>query len=201
MKRWLMIFVLFLVMAFISTSALGLEVIKPTKNHKGQVGTSSRIWEYGYFDYLLGDGSTGSVGNSSYYWPAGYFTTGYIKTLAGDGTGTSYGHKRAVTTATSPTTLTAAQSGKIFSNYGDTSGTLVWTLPAAAAGLEYTFVVEALVSTKIDVNTAAGDQIMNITNTAGDYIWADAIGETITLVATGPSYWHVKSYYGTWTEE
>lgn len=59
MKRLMKVFVVLIVMmAFFASSAFGLEVIEPTKNHKGQVGTSSRVWNYGYFDYLNLYGTT-----------------------------------------------------------------------------------------------------------------------------------------------
>jgi hypothetical protein len=69
--------------------AMAVERISPNKNHSGNVGTSTRIWQYGYFDNLIGDGTNAKM----------------------------YGFKQYVKTVTSSdSTLTAADSGKIIIN-------------------------------------------------------------------------------------
>ena len=130
---------------------------------------------------------SGSVGKVDRYWLNGYFDTvnGTVK--------------QTVTDATSSQTVASSSIGRIFTNNGATAS-ITLTLPSAAAviGKEIVFVVEATQSLVLE--PAATDHILG-TSDAGDYIWADSIGETITLVATRASYWAKKSSVGTWTEQ
>jgi len=130
---------------------------------------------------------TGSVGKADRYWLNGYFDTvnGTIK--------------QTVTDATSSQTIAPSSIGWIFTNKG-ASASITLTLPSAAAvlGKEIVFVLEETQSLLLE--PAATDHILG-TSAAGDYIWADSIGETITLVATRASYWAKKSSVGTWTEQ
>jgi hypothetical protein len=96
--------------------------------------------------------------------------------------------------------LTAADSGGVFINRS-TSGSPSWTLPTAAAGLEYTFCV---------ANTTAGFTVTGGTifakaNPAGAAITGTtltntqgtaAVGDTITLVCDGTA-WRMTSQGGT----
>lgn len=88
--------------------------------------------------------------------------------------------------------LTAADSGGVFINRS-TSGTPSWTLPTAAAGLTYTFVVASTTAgftvtggtIKAKTN-AAGTAISGttLTNTQGTAV----VGDTITLVCDGTNW-------------
>jgi len=93
-----------------------------------------------------------------------------------------------------------AESGSIQTNAG-AAGAAAWVLPDAAAGLNYTFVVMA--EQELRVTPAAGDKIC-IAGTCADvaeYWWADAIGESLTLVAVDGTNWVATSYTGTWSQE
>ncbi len=88
--------------------------------------------------------------------------------------------------------LTAAQSGTVFVNRS-TSGSPSFTLPTAAAGLWYTFVVAStsagftITGGTIKAKTnAAGTAISGttLTNTQGTAV----VGDTITLVCDGTSW-------------
>jgi len=88
--------------------------------------------------------------------------------------------------------LTAADSGGVFINRS-TSGSPSWTLPTAASGLEYTFVVANVTAgftvtggtIKAKTN-AAGTAISGttLTNTQGTAV----VGDTITLVCDGTNW-------------
>lgn len=88
--------------------------------------------------------------------------------------------------------LTAADSGKVLVNRS-TSGTPSWTLPTAAAGLWFTFVVASTTAgftvtggtIKAKTN-AAGTAISGttLTNTQGTAV----VGDTITLVCDGTNW-------------
>ena len=69
------------------------------------------------------------------------------------------------------------------------------------AGTWYTFTVQQAQQTRID--PVAGVAIRdNSGQTTGKYKWADALGETITIVYDSTSnHWFVIAKEGTWSEE
>jgi hypothetical protein len=73
------------------------------------------------------------------------------------------------------------------------------TLPSAAAGYEYTFVVQD--SDGIRIIAAAGDtiRVAGSVSSAGGYAENTTIGSTITLVAINATEWIATSVNGTWT--
>lgn len=88
--------------------------------------------------------------------------------------------------------LTAAQSGGVFINRS-TSGSPSWTLPTAASGLTYTFLVSNTTTgftvtggTIFARASATGASVTGttLTNTQGTAV----IGDTITLVCDGTSW-------------
>lgn len=98
--------------------------------------------------------------------------------------------------------LTAAQSGQVFVNRS-TSGTPSWTLPTAADGLTYTFVVASttagftVTGGTIKAKTSATGTAISgttLTNTQGTAV----VGDTITLVCDGTS-WLMTNQSGIFT--
>lgn len=89
---------------------MAVERISPYKNHTGNVGTSQRIWQYGYFDNLIGDGTNA----------------------------TEYGFKKSVKVLTTSETLTDADCGKVVT-YA-TNALVTVGLPDAVAGLWFIIV-------------------------------------------------------------
>lgn len=90
--------------------------------------------------------------------------------------------------------LTAADSGKTFINVS-TSGSPSWTLPAAANGLQYTFVTG---NTTAGFTVTAAGTIHAKTNAAGTAVSGTTltntqatavVGDTITLVSDGTAWW------------
>lgn len=105
-----------------------------------------------------------------------------------------------ITADTDNEALNANMSGTVYTNAG-AGGAQTFTLPAAAAGLTYTFIVAAVQELRVDPE--AGDTI-NINGTAAsaaEYWTANAVGECITLVAIDTVQWIATSYTGTWTQE
>lgn len=90
----------------------------------------------------------------------------------------------------------------------DGSVIAIYNLPLAstAIGCTYTFAVgvDENVGTyfgKITVNPQDADQIVLLTNSAGDSITADDTGESVTLRAIGANKWApVGKEQGTWTD-
>jgi len=119
---------------------MAAERYSPNKNHSGNIGTSGRIWQYGYFDNLVGDGTNA----------------------------TQYGFKRSVKEVATGTTLTAADCGKIIVNTQSAEVTL--PAPVAGCDFWfYTRVANLVVNPSTDAyyirahTNAAGDKLQNTT--------------------------------------
>lgn len=145
-------------------------------------------------------GSTLAVTGASTFTGAATFTVAPVFTVAPTGPQTRPVNTNALVGAT--VVLTAAQSGQVFVNRS-TSGTPSWTLPAAADGLTYTFVVSSTTAgftvtggTIKAKTTATGTAISGttLTNTQGTAV----VGDTITLVCDGTS-WLMTSQSGIFT--
>ena len=110
-----------------------------------------------------------------------------------------------VVTKTANYTVMVTESGTIFiANALD----LVFTLPATAAGLRFTFLVKTLsATTGLSISPAAADAIhgggltsvddKDLINTAA----TDAEGDSMTLVGDGIDGWWIESINGTWAKE
>lgn len=89
--------------------------------------------------------------------------------------------------------LTIDESGKVFTNAGDGDGS-GHVLPegSTANGVSYTFVV--LAAQTLNIDPADGtDQILGLTDGAGDSIQSAAIGDSITLTCVGDDAWVVSA--------
>lgn len=116
---------------------------------------------------------------------------------------------KAVSTVTASTTLTASQSGGIFVvNAADK----VMTLPTAAAGLSFTFILGPSglsTGTGLSISPQSTDAIGGGGLTSvddKDLILAgasDAEGNTVTLIGTGVDglEWVIVASTGTWSKE
>ena len=116
--------------------------------------------------------------------------------IAGAGSDQLYGYLQNQVAATA-TTITAAQCGSTFIN----SGAIEMELPEASTvlGCRLTFIVGNASAFTIDPDAA--DQIILLTNAAGDSLAADAIGESVTIEAISASVWApVGAEKGTWTD-
>lgn len=103
---------------------------------------------------------------------------------------------------TTDDTLTADESGSLHTNTGAT-GTVTLTLPAAAVGRRFLFVVGAAQSLRID---PAGTQQICLPSTgvpgaAGKYLGSSTVGSAVQLVCGVPGVWHVAGASGTWAAE
>jgi len=123
-----------------------------------------------------------------------------VESITGEGTGTIVGFIKTVTDDTDAHTVLVTESRGVLTNAGS-GGSAAHTLPAAAAGLEYTFVVMA--AQQLQIDPQADDKIIyNATALdVGEYLWADAVGENLHLLAVDGTNWIVISAVGTWTQE
>lgn len=100
--------------------------------------------------------------------------------------------------SSTPLTLTSSDSGKLYTNEG-AAAQIVFNLPTAAAGLEFSFVIQD--ADGIQVVAASGDTIRvagSVSAAAGN-IAATTIGNTVHLKAINATEWIAVSYVGTWT--
>ena len=99
--------------------------------------------------------------------------------------------------AATATTITSAQCGSTFIN----TGAVVINLPEASAvlGCRLTFITGN--ASNFDVNPDNADQILVITNAAGDAMRNATLGNSIMLEAISASQWApVGKEQGTWTD-
>lgn len=144
---------------------------------------------------LCEDNSTGAAGNgddqfkvsaSGAVTQAGSLTVNGDQ-IIGDGATEMVGVRNDTVDAgaTNPYTVTAAMSGTVFFN----SQAVEFDLPAAAAGLIYTFTVAHASNLHIDPDAA--DTISYIGCAAGDRLLSSTVGDTVTVQGISDGTWMV----------
>lgn len=137
----------------------------------------------------------------------GTFTTTGSATLASAGvTGLlTYGALKtnivAYATTTTARTITAAESGTTFvmTPISGTKAVVTFTLPAAAAGLYYTFIdQDPEANADLWITATAGDTINGGTAGKSYTCTGDAVKQSVTLVSIDGTSWEVISEVGTW---
>lgn len=117
------------------------------------------------------------------------------------GARTNLGAQPATLTAEAHTgddTLTAAETGSLHTNRG-AGGTVVLTLPAATAGLWFSFFVHA--AQALDIVAAGTDtiQVAATTGAGGGKTTSNLTGAAITLACDAAGTWVALSQQRTWT--
>lgn len=107
-----------------------------------------------------------------------------------------------VKVSTGNVTVSAEDNGAIYANTG-AGAAKTYSLPAAVAGLNYLFCVNAAQELRIDPN---GSETIGLPSTgaqgaAGKYLTADAVGEWVKIICIETGKWYVVGYAGTWTAE
>lgn len=97
-----------------------------------------------------------------------------------------------------PNVLAAIESRTVLTNEGATAQNY-HTLPTAAAGLDFEFVVQD--SDGIRVVASSGDTIRDVAtvSAAAGFIQSTTVGSTLRLLAINSTEWIVTSKQGTWT--
>jgi hypothetical protein len=109
------------------------------------------------------------------------------------------GIKKTIEAHTADDTLTEAESGSVHTNL-DATATVTLTLPASApSGTVFYFAVQAAQEMRIDPGSATIRDDSG--QTTGKYKSADAIGESLCLVADSNGDWATVAKNGSWTEE
>lgn len=95
-------------------------------------------------------------------------------------------------------TIAAGESGSIYSNEG-ASALDVFTLPPAAQGLRFSFMVEDADGIKVVAGTGDTIQVAASVSAAAGHAQNTTIGSSLTLVALNATEWMAISAVGTWT--
>jgi hypothetical protein len=110
-------------------------------------------------------------------------------------------------TAGAPQVLTAADTGKVFTNTG-AGAKAYFTLPPTALDLQFTFVVSSVnglrvVAAAAGAGNSANDNIQagTVAGKAAGYVESTAVGSVIRLRAVDATVWIVEDFVGTWTVE
>jgi len=111
------------------------------------------------------------------------------------------GNATSIVHHTSGVTLPKGETGSIRTNLG-AAGAILLTLPQdAAAGCIFEFAVMAAQALRISPGAAGAVYINGAKQTDNKYIWADAINESVALVADGNGDWVAMYTVGTWEVE
>lgn len=98
-----------------------------------------------------------------------------------------------------PNALAATESNTVLTNEGSTAANY-HTLPTAAAGLTFTFVVQDGDGLRCVANTGDTIRVIDKVTAAAGYIESTTIGSVVTLVAINATEWVAISIHGTWTD-
>lgn len=90
--------------------------------------------------------------------------------------------------ASGPVTITADDVGKVFTNEG-AAGPVTFDLPVAAAGLQYSFVVQAAQNLVVDAGSGDTIRVDVTASSAGGTQTSAVVGTTMTIVAINATEW------------
>ena len=110
------------------------------------------------------------------------------------------GNRDVEANTTTPKTIVAAESRRLFTNEGATVE-IVHNLPSAVKDLEYSFCVQD--ADGIQINAAAGDTIRlaNQVSIAAGFVESAVVGSCVRLVAINATEWVAENIVGVWDVE
>lgn len=121
-----------------------------------------------------------------------------------EGTQAVPGIKRTVEIFDANDTLTAAETGKVCVSQGHSTAAanVIFTLPAAAVGLQFTFVdANATAADDVWITAGTGDKINGGTAAKSYKCVTDAVGQSVTLLAVDATNWELVAETGTWAND
>jgi hypothetical protein len=109
-----------------------------------------------------------------------------------------------LTTAASPTTISStSNASSYYFNQGNSDANSIFTLPTAAAGLQYCIRNYTGISRVVRINTSAAGQYIDVDGTltaTGGYVTsAGAAADSVCLVGSDATHWVMYTQKGTWT--
>jgi hypothetical protein len=106
--------------------------------------------------------------------------------------------KTKVAAKTADYTLTTNDSGGTFTNEG-TPAKHVFTLPTAAAGLNFKFIVQDADGLRVTANTGDTIRLAGTVSASAGFTEATTIGNVVRLEAINNTEWIATTIVGTWT--
>ena len=99
-------------------------------------------------------------------------------------------------------TVLENETGDVFDTTG-AAGMVLFTMPAAVAGMKYRFRVGAAQELRIDPDGTETISLPSsgVAGAAGKYLTANAAGESVSIECVTGGTWTVFGYTGTWTAE
>ena len=98
-----------------------------------------------------------------------------------------------------PNVLAASETFTQFTNEG-TTAVNYHTLPTAAVGLEFTFIVQDVDGLRITANTGDTIRVIDKVTAAAGYIQSTTIGSVVELRAINATEWIAVTVHGVWTD-
>jgi len=98
-----------------------------------------------------------------------------------------------------PNVLAATESRTVLTNEGATAANY-HTLPTAAAGYVFEFVVQDADGLRIVADTDDTLRVIDKVTAAAGYIESTTIGSVVRLVAINATEWYATSVHGVWTD-
>jgi len=99
--------------------------------------------------------------------------------------------------ASTPLSVSTGVSYTTYTNEG-AGAQIVFNLPAAAAGLNYRFIVQNANGIQVKANGTNTIRLASAVSTAGGTATSTTIGSSITLVAINATEWMAREIVGTW---
>jgi hypothetical protein len=143
----------------------------------------------GYWDatsFKFGTDNSNDIGASGSNRPRNVFVAGYVST------------GRQVLAKTANYSVAAAEQNALYTNSG-AAGSVNFTLPTAAAGLTYSFYIDAAQTLTITAGASTTIQLTGSTSASAGNVTSNTAGNCITLVAISTTKWVAQSHEGTWT--
>lgn len=180
--------------AFVVNSATGRLCIGGTLSTHPALRYGSAA---GTIEFVRADGSAGATTFTA----ASGLTIDGAATISGV-TSATVSPSVSVWSSASGVTLTASQvSGHVYTNEGSVTSITPMTLPAAAAGLHATWIVQDVQGFKIIAQAGDTIRISGAVSASGGYVAATAIGSTVHLVAINATEWVAVGGTGTWATD
>jgi len=118
-------------------------------------------------------------------------------TSAANASGSFLGLVTLTVQAATPLNVSAGVSYTTYTNEG-AGAQIVFNLPAAAAGLTYTFIVQNNNGIQVKANGTNTIRLASAVSSAGGTATSTTVGSSITLVAINATEWIAREITGTW---
>jgi hypothetical protein len=102
--------------------------------------------------------------------------------------------------ASSPRAVLVTETSRFFTNEG-ASGQIIFNLPAAFAGAEFTFYVQAAYNLRFVADTGDTIRLGSTVSKAAGYVESAVVGDCVRIKAINVTEWVAETWVGAWTVE